>query len=733
MSMNGSRYARHYQQRGAFTIMTAGVLAMALLCLVLVVDSGRLYMEQRSLQRVADMAALEAVSRGGDCRDTSAMDFATDAATRNRLFQSDGKLTAVNCVELKTNDQGVREFKRINDDSQTIRVIVEKITPASLVIQTGCLFTSCENEVTLQAEAVAGREEPIAAFSVGSRLIRFDNESVLGGMLKLVGADLHNTEIAGYNGLATVNITPAGLLQALNLDIPADLTIGGLNDFLALKKLSVGEILDAAVTVVGSDHLINANAKLLNALNASIVTGSLDLTIPLLTQPDGTPGLFAEIIAPATQSASAALSAEINALSIIETVLGLATHERALSVDKLDVNLLGLVEVKARVGVVEPPSITIGSPTRRNTEGQVIQEGATAYTAQVRAFIHIKTGGLVKTLNNLVSLLGISNLIHVDLPIALDLVTGQGVLEEKTCTAAAAEETGNLGRDHAEIAASGTVGKICIGSPIDESQLFSKTFSCEHNTQGTNYLNILGLVKLQRSSPLTRELLKIEEEPVFLSSDNTALPSAWSEKEGRTDFATVGNPLLIGDLVENLVGLLLELLLDYSTVTNNSSDYQKVASVLWEQALIERGISSGSCGDKRQKACRVATLDYITDKLEGSDNNNKGLLGGLLSGLGDLLGGLLSSILGGNGCTENSSLLGLGGTSDANCISVLQNALPDNTTQENHLGVGILTDLLNTLGNRVLQPILEDLLGLHVGEVDVHLQDLNCGHARLLQ
>ncbi|MGY2682350.1 putative membrane protein [Pseudomonas tolaasii] len=56
-----------HQQRGAIGLMAVGVLAFVLMCTLLVVDSGRLYLEKRKLQGVADTAALEAVSRNGTC------------------------------------------------------------------------------------------------------------------------------------------------------------------------------------------------------------------------------------------------------------------------------------------------------------------------------------------------------------------------------------------------------------------------------------------------------------------------------------------------------------------------------------------------------------------------------------------------------------------------------------------------------------------------------------------
>ena len=59
-----ARTMRH-SQRGAAVIMTAGFMLLGVLCLALAVDTGRLYMEKRSLQRIADVIALEVASRRG--------------------------------------------------------------------------------------------------------------------------------------------------------------------------------------------------------------------------------------------------------------------------------------------------------------------------------------------------------------------------------------------------------------------------------------------------------------------------------------------------------------------------------------------------------------------------------------------------------------------------------------------------------------------------------------------
>ena len=77
-------------QQGAALIMTAGFMLLAVLCLALEVDTGRLYVEKRKLQRVADMAAIEAMARDGACNTGTAATYATESAARNSFVVATG-------------------------------------------------------------------------------------------------------------------------------------------------------------------------------------------------------------------------------------------------------------------------------------------------------------------------------------------------------------------------------------------------------------------------------------------------------------------------------------------------------------------------------------------------------------------------------------------------------------------------------------------------------------------
>ena len=109
MGFNGPRH-----QHGAIGLMAAVTLGMVLLFMLLMVDSGRLFLEQRKLQRVADMAVLEAVTRGGNCTGTStAAGFANQSAIRNSFTPGTVQKINTTCGTLTTNSSQLRYLLRM--------------------------------------------------------------------------------------------------------------------------------------------------------------------------------------------------------------------------------------------------------------------------------------------------------------------------------------------------------------------------------------------------------------------------------------------------------------------------------------------------------------------------------------------------------------------------------------------------------------------------------------------
>src|SRR5690606_34365480 len=148
---------------------------------------------------------------------------------------------------------------------------------------------------------------------------------------------------------------------------------------------------------------------------------------------------------------AAALDTQINLGDLLGAGILIGANGRALEVNEL--NVLGLAQVE--LGIVEPPSIGIGPV------------GTKAYNAQVRLYVGVDTnnllGGILAWLTD--SILG----IRVKLPIWIDVVTGEGTLEDIHCDA---------GVPVADIRVETDILNACIGRMPDDAK-WSTSGSCE--------------------------------------------------------------------------------------------------------------------------------------------------------------------------------------------------------------------------------------------------------------
>lgn len=686
------RLALRRRQAGSIVVNTA--IALSLIVIALVgTELGYLFVMKRELQKTADLAAIAGASsvQPTDCTAAHA------AALANAAQNLSGFTPVVNCGRWDPAKNTERNFTAGETAYNAVHVRIEGAPPPLLAFFPG--------ERTLRAEAVAAVIDPLAAFSVGSTLLR-TGPSLLGDMLKGIGLDLTGTSLVGYDGLAQVKITPAGLLQALGIPVATDIGVGELNTLLAGRNVQLAQVLDAIVTLGGQSGLLNANTTLLNAIATQV--GASDLAVQLGSAAGGASGLFAEIIAP-DASAASALGVGVSALDLLHSAIGVATQKHAVAVHGL--SAVGLVN--AKTVLVEPPSIAIGGV------------GATAYTAQVRAFIDVDTGNLPV----------IGNVARVKLPLMIDVVNGRGTLTEM-CTPALRRPDGT---ERAAIAVNASIAKVCVGrpgaNPANENEIFSTVASCDQNLADEDLLKV---------SLLGVNLVSLRK---HLQLDALPLQSSVTLAEGET--GTVGNPLLLGTTVKNITDALLATLLVESLdrgPTLTLAQRQANAQSLWGSACTTR-------------ACRVTRLTNVKASMENATSGLGGFLGGLsndvlallgntltlnvlgllnsvgslvtnlLTGIGNLLGAVLGGLVG--GCTA------LIGSSDGACIAEIANSMdgtqagggdsvPNAITILTGYLLQALQPILDALGSNVLTPILQNLLGLRLGEIDVHLMTLNC-------
>lgn len=755
-----SRFFTHIppkvHQRGAFSILTACTLLVLLLFLALVVDGGRLYMEQRKLQKIADMAALEAVSRleSGNCAAEPfiATDYAGENALRHGFPQENGQSLLTQCATVTPGNASSDGSRIITVDpkGRAVKVTATRSVQNSLIAQ----LLDRLPTVDLRAEATAVRETPAASFSVGAQLLRLNDNKLLGQLLKTVGLKPEHLTVLDSDGLASAQITPSGLLKALGIKV-------GIHELKALSPQGLVDLVNTEVGLLGLDRLIGLSAQV---ISDSVLLAQLDLlrqgilTSPILKDVNlqlfGTedqPGLLKLESGP-DGTLGAALDTQINLGDLLGAGILIGANGRALEVNEL--NVLGLAQVE--LGIVEPPSIGIGPV------------GTKAYNAQIRLYVGVDTnkllGGILAWLTDTV--LG----TRINLPIWIDLVSGEGTLDAIHCDA---------GTPTADIWVETDIINACIGKMPEEGK-WSTSGSCE--------------AALQED-----ELIKLLHIPVL--SGKTHIPALQHDYElqkvaaGETRSTTV-NPLKLGNTVDNLVSGLLDLLsglfrkpvnddpnLDYSQKAQNeliarlAKQYLEATKVngfynvdnatrLILQGSEERDANGeqvlpplvsadweipnsipvscvlGACppslwkeGTFTQAFHAYTSIPYGVLDVVGIPTLGKGYLS---------CAGLLSSLLNWNNCVEHNLAKLLKDKPDSINVSDNgdgQSLANPNSTEITCSGalcillkpvLAMLKPILNGIG-ALLTTIVANVLGLELGRTDVTVHAISCGTPQLVR
>lgn len=376
------------RQRGAIGLMAALTLGMVLTFMLLAVDGGRLYLEQRKLQRIADMAALEASEHGGACSGSGpqAVTLARIAATRNGHSPLNPLIAS--CGYLRTGNDNLRTFNPDATRNEAIKVEVGNWVVTSVA---GGVYNLVQGQplsrtTHLQASAVAANPgPPQAMLSIRTTLATVSSTqgSVLNGLLKALGGSTQ-IDLLGWQGIANTKLNLLKYLDQLALDLHLD-----VGDYQQLLNL------DTSATV-----LLQAAVKVLQQSGAAVdvVTnlGKVALDLPAN-------GLqLGKLLDLQSGTAQAGLDASIQLLQLVQGVIQLAASDRAVNAD-LPISVLGLVNGRVRVRVIEPQQISaVGDP--RTDELRV-------HTAQVRALVSL----------DLPLLSGIAGLLNAVLDLAAPL------------------------------------------------------------------------------------------------------------------------------------------------------------------------------------------------------------------------------------------------------------------------------------------------------------------------
>ncbi|RON58397.1 pilus assembly protein TadG-related protein [Pseudomonas frederiksbergensis] len=421
-----SRFRGPARQRGAIGLMAAVTLGLALLLMLLVVDTGRLYMEQRKLQRVVDTAALEAVSRGGTCLPgLTAASYAGQSATRNGFTVDASNTLATTCGTLLTAATGLRTFTVDATQAAAIKVVASRSVTTSFASGVQALVSGSSVSLTTQlnASAVAALPiPPLAQLTIRSTLL---DVNLLNGSTSSLGLGTINLSAASWNGLLAANINLLNFMDQLAVDL--HVTAGDYTQLLGADA-TVGQLLQAAATVAR-----------LNGATADVLAGFNGL-ISAVVSP--TKVHLGDILNLQTGTTSAGLNASLNALQLVQAFLELGNSKSAVA-GTIPVNVLGLgLGATAKIKVIEPAQFSVvGNPAL----AKVAPLGANQIyvrTAQVRVLVTLDLslvtnliGVVTNTLSVVTGLLGLNLYVlpNPNLDISLEAGGGSSYVTDYTC------------------------------------------------------------------------------------------------------------------------------------------------------------------------------------------------------------------------------------------------------------------------------------------------------------
>lgn len=735
-------------QRGAFSVIGAGALLMSLLFLVLVLDSGRLYLEQRRLQKVADTAALESIAKieNGNCSAApdQAASFAEQNAKRNNFLISDNQSLQAQCVTVSSVN-GLRQSIPSNT-GRAIQVTTASRVPASLIIKAQSLVSDIPSSVNLKATAVAEREEPTAVFTVGSQLLRLNNNKLLGQLLKAVGLNAESLTLLDADGLASATITPSGLLKALGIKV-------GIQELKALSPEGLIDLVNTDVGLLGIDRILSVSAQLVDDsfLAANIEALRIDLLkldisklrLNLFGDKDN-PGII-KLASGTSGTLGSALDARINLGELLSTTILIGVNEAGRGLLIPELNLLGQ---DIQVGIVEPPSIGVGPV------------GTTAYNAQIRLYVGVDTNK-IPVLSLITRLLG----TRVNLPIWIDLVSGHGTLEKVSCE-------GEI--PTVDISVESKILNVCVGK-MPEDLKWSTAASCESNLQEDELIKLLGIPVLSGKTHI----------PALQHDDYLMNMTAG------TTLSTSPNKLALGNTVEGVVSGLLDLLSGLfrrpdAAGGNSDLDYNPDENIVIKGYLQNTALSSGlyhidsvtdlilNGGTEKDEngkpvlpplvdqdwfipnsiptSCLLVTCppsmwkDGTFSQAFKSYSEPHSILGLILPASGKgfrFCGNLVGVLTQWNSCVEHNLTKLLkekpGGFNSTDSRDGLNIANPNSTLQCNSVlcvilkpVILLLKPILNGVGE-LLNIIVAKVLGLELGRTDVTVESISCGAPRLVR
>ncbi|MCG5073928.1 TadG family pilus assembly protein [Paraburkholderia tagetis] len=400
-----------------------------------VLDVANLYLAKRSLQNVADLAALAAAQQMDDPCSQPLVTASANAASNGFVASGTTRTLAVTCGRWDSNGNGGMTF--VSNGTPPLNGVQVSVTNT-----VPYFFLGPAHRIAASATAKAS---VIGSFQVGTSLAQVN---LLNGMLgALLGGTQVQLDAASWNGLANANVKVA--------DLAAVATAAGTYDGLLATQATVGDLATILLNAVGRDGALTADVSAatsgLKAVAALVPQGTLK---PIqLAALSGSPALLQLGVA----NAEYAADASVNVLQMLIAGAEIAAAGNAPVTFNLDTTgLSGVlpVSVALTLQVISPPSIAVGEP------GYI--EGTSTWRTQAQtAQILLGANATISTTNTTTSWLGIPYVLDVSVQLPLYVVAAQGQawLQSAQCAASKAASTQTIGVQTG-------LANICIGTPL---------------------------------------------------------------------------------------------------------------------------------------------------------------------------------------------------------------------------------------------------------------------------
>lgn len=430
----GSRkQARNRSDQEGSILIAASVFLLVGVILLGAIQIGYMYYTKRELQKTADLAALTGVQ--SLWQGTGAAQTAAEKAAAQNFSGATVVSTPGNWANGK--------FDPSLTPTNALQVDVS--APASPIVP----FANT-GFISAHAQAIT---DPVAEFSVGSRLLNFNPNGVLGQLLKPLGVSDTDLNVLDSTGVAKIGIRPIDLLKDPRLHIPLSVFSEALSpDALAQDTMvQLGSLLDIAGDIIGQTPSAEAIPGLSDALSHLLGALGPNTSVPLF----GKGGILSIVQG---VDPSSALSTKVSALDFIAATSLAASIANGKNSAGLKVGVPGIADINATI--VQPPSLAIGGV------------GTLATNSQIQ--LSLVLGGSVD-----IPLLG--SLLSLNVPIHIDVATSQGELK-RLCEP-------DLGNDKASILIQTSAASVCLASAQGYGDCASQ------GNSPVELVNVAGLVK----------------------------------------------------------------------------------------------------------------------------------------------------------------------------------------------------------------------------------------------